>query len=354
MPSSRTVATSAGGDHLGLVWPGGLAVIDRALGAPAATELWRRCTAEVEIGDFLTALVEVAGRSSSGLDLPGFAVALRRSSDGTTLLAARGAFVASARGEVDQAVTGTGAAPWDERRVPHAAWLAVRSAGPRPEAQEPLPVADGVVRTWRLAADLDDADPDATTTPPGVGRLPETTIVRPLAPPPVARRGRGADDASPSAAHPAGGTTDVLVPGRRCPRGHANPPAYAVCRACGAGLAGPLEQLQRPALGWMEVSTGARLELHGPVVVGRSPRPGVGGAPVELVTIPEPHVSATHVELRPDGWTVGARDLGSTNGTYLCRPGHPALRLGGEPVRLAHGDVLDLGHGARLSFHELP
>ncbi|MDF9718018.1 FHA domain-containing protein, partial [Nocardioides sp. ChNu-99] len=145
------------------------------------------------------------------------------------------------------------------------------------------------------------------------------------------------------------------LPSVACPEGHPNPPHRTTCRVCGVLVTRDVRPVAAPVRGRMTVSTGEVVEIDAPVVVGRSPRPDLVPRPgtVRLVAVPEGHVSATHVEVRPDGWQVVALDRRSTNGTFLRRPDHEPLRLRDEPVVLASGDVLDLGHGAWLSFDEL-
>lgn len=384
--SAVAPASSTVGEHLGLVWSGGVAVLDQTVGAEAAAALWRRADEWADVGDFVTVLGEVTGRPLR--DLPPFAVSLLSVDRTTAVLAARGSFVASARGEVDSSVSGTGVTTWGERSVADAVWVAVRAAAAAPGPDEVLPVVAGVVRSRRVAQHV-----TGPAGAPGAGEAagPEevTTIVRPLPPPappsgdadelpahgsapdvaaPEARDARGARDAPDAGGSDAGGSSTnpraadsareapgpgVVVPALVCPDGHANPPSYETCRACGAALQGDPRPVGRPRLGRLEVSTGATVDLRSAVVVGRAPRARPAESAV-LVTIPEPHVSATHLEILLEGWDVVVRDLQSTNGTYLCRPGHPAVRLGPELVTVAHGDVLDLGHGARLTFHDVP
>jgi len=106
----------------------------------------------------------------------------------------------------------------------------------------------------------------------------------------------------------------------------------------------------------MRASTGATCELIGIVLVGRKPSGARGhGADLpQLLVIPGyPHVSSNHLEIRVDGWTVFARDLGSLNGTFLRRRGEQPSKLT-EPIPIYNGDILDLGHGASVVFEEMP
>ena len=141
-----------------------------------------------------------------------------------------------------------------------------------------------------------------------------------------------------------------------CHAGHANPTHRVTCRICAEPIDGEVRTVARPSLGRMTSSMGEVVELTGPVIAGRNPRASrVQGPEVpRLLSLPHGHVSASHIEIRTDGWRVLALDLQSRNGTFLRRRGQPAMRLLEKPVPLISGDVLDLGHGVRLSFEDLP
>ncbi|MCF6378470.1 FHA domain-containing protein [Nocardioides KLBMP 9356] len=73
-----------------------------------------------------------------------------------------------------------------------------------------------------------------------------------------------------------------------------------------------------------------------------------------LLPLPHSHVSGTHLEIRLEGWSVMVADLGSTNGTFLQRPGQPTVRVSETPQLLHSDDVVQLGHGVDLRFEALP
>lgn len=103
--------------------------------------------------------------------------------------------------------------------------------------------------------------------------------------------------------------------------------------------------------------TGERVTLDRHAVVGRRPRAvrATGTVP-HLVTVVSPHqdVSRSHVELRVEGSSVVAIDLGTTNGTRLLRVGADPVRLQpGDPALLVEGDQLDISDGVVLSFEGL-
>lgn len=150
-----------------------------------------------------------------------------------------------------------------------------------------------------------------------------------------------------------GGTVLALV----CPAGHPNRPHERTCRSCSAALVGGVPQeVTRPPLGRVRSSTGEDIPLTGPILVGRSPRASrfTGTTVPRLLALPFPHVSSSHAEIRLEGWSVFVVDLNSRNGTYLRRRDEPPVRVTEPPLMLQHGDILDFGHGVRLTFEDLP
>ncbi|WP_415505149.1 FHA domain-containing protein, partial [Actinomyces slackii] len=60
-------------------------------------------------------------------------------------------------------------------------------------------------------------------------------------------------------------------------------------------------------------------------------------------------ISRSHLAFTPVDWNVIVRDLGSSNGTVLARPGHAAVLLpAGMPTPLLVGDLLDVGDGVTI------
>ena len=141
-----------------------------------------------------------------------------------------------------------------------------------------------------------------------------------------------------------------------CAQGHANPPHRAECRWCASPLDGPARRMARPSLGRVISGSGESRELTSTMVIGRAPTAVrfQGPQPPELLPIKESHVSANHLQLRLEGWSVLAQDLQSRNGTMLRRQGQRPVRLLEAAVPLVEGDVLDLGHGIHLTFEGLP
>ncbi|WP_067441352.1 FHA domain-containing protein [Nocardioides jensenii] len=369
------------GDDHGLIWPAGVALLDGSVGLDTVTRLWERISHVEQLGEFLTALSETLG--SGLLGLPAFAVGVGVAED-EGHFAARGrlgAVVGTATGE-RVAVTGDAMTTWVERHVRRPAEVLLSSGGAVAAGGPRRPVGSGVVPaslvslggfdvvpqtvessgpTPRVSADFISAVPGApsavpVTPVPAPGLVPAPSAVDAWTPdhdpenitriaaksPPVA---------PPTAPTAPGGLLAVL-----CAAGHANPPQRPTCRTCGQGLSDRAVRVPRPSLGRMVVSSGEVLELNGPVVIGRAPRASrfQGADAPRLLTLPHQHISSSHLALRIEDWNVLVVDLGSTNGTFLRRNGKPPYRLSEQPHLVVPGDVVDLGHGVRLRFEELP
>lgn len=113
-------------------------------------------------------------------------------------------------------------------------------------------------------------------------------------------------------------------------------------------------QAQRPVLGVLHPSSGGRIEVDRPVVIGRSPAANrVSGDQLpRLLTVPSPShdISRSHVQVAPENGRLVVTDLNSTNGTVLVEPDgrRSDLRPGvGVPVDV--GSVIDLGDGITIT-----
>jgi hypothetical protein len=105
-----------------------------------------------------------------------------------------------------------------------------------------------------------------------------------------------------------------------------------------------------PAPAHLAMSTGERVPLNRPVLIGRAPQATrVHSTQVpRLLTVPSPlqDISRTHAEVRMDGDDVVLTDLHSTNGVLVVRCDAGPLRLQpGEPTVLQPGVLVDLGEG---------
>jgi hypothetical protein len=111
-----------------------------------------------------------------------------------------------------------------------------------------------------------------------------------------------------------------------------------------------VEQGTDNPLGVLVFSTGERVLIDRPMVLGRNPKAPSGPAPpTRLVTIASPGVSRRHAAILVDRWHATIDDLGSSNGTRITCPGEaPVPVVAGSPVSLVVGAVVDLG--ADVSF----
>ena len=146
------------------------------------------------------------------------------------------------------------------------------------------------------------------------------------------------------------------VPAVRCPQGHPNPPHAEHCRTCESAVAKQDSvTIPRPPLGVLLMSTGDSILLDRGVVMGRSPssdRHGVGERPhLVKLSSPQHDISRTHLSLRLDGWSVILADLGSTNGTFVTRPGESSERLSPEvEVRIEPGTLVNLANEVTFRY----
>lgn len=281
-----------------------LLVAEAAIGHGFAQELWSQVShPEHALVDVLSAFVR------HGLErLPRFAlIQLIDVATSTVAVAvhgeARADLVGGAlsgpepTGTGGASVSGAGLGTWVESTARHVEGLTLTLGGPAPRA-EMLPLGRGMVRADRLVwgtprpAPTASPDPLLETIP-----VDRTDVSRARAAAPVRRRGTA-----------------------------------------------PQPRLR---LGADRV-----LDLDRPLVLGRSPKPAAhpGCRLVPLVS-PQREISATHLEVRLDGDTLLARDLDSTNGTVVRRPGDaPLLLRGGASAHLAPGSTLDLGEGVVALF----
>lgn len=273
---------------------------------------------------------------------------------------------------------GAGAVPAGGFEVAVARARASMMATPAAQSAPPAPVAPAPVGAGAVS---DDGEPgadeaydflfgDSVAAPILEEPLTASSAPAPVPPLPVATDGPEPGDHDgrtvtsaqvaalrsevPSVTQTTGSTTSrranvPTVHAVRCPVGHLNPPHAPVCRVCGAQV-GDQEHLSvpRPVLGWLRFSSGQRVEVSRPLLVGRSPKAAgaITGEFPELVAVPSPQhdISRVHVEVRLEGWQVLVIDCGSTNGTVVTLPGRqPQLLRAGEPHPIVPGSTVTLG-----------
>lgn len=260
--------------------------------------LWQQLLDQADPQDLIEALTQAYGFR----ELPAFALALR-GPDGVQV-AVRGALsvcVQTSQSEVP--VAGADVSTWAERFIGDA--RAVRLE-PRTDDTDDLPLLGGIVFVDSLSLQVgrdrpvgvaQPAGPLATelmnTRPPNIGPNPDPNTGPPAKPPP------------------------------------------------------------RPSWGRLVLSTGDVVDLDGTVILGRAPsasRGADGRLPrLHEVDSPNQEISRSHLEISVGDGVLRGRDLGSSNGTVLQRPGQLPAPLPverGEP--LYPGDVLDLGEGLQV------
>lgn len=165
---------------------------------------------------------------------------------------------------------------------------------------------------------------------------------------------REAAGALPGSA-PADGADTVLAV--LCDQGHPNAVHAVSCRRCGGRLQTDSLRVPRPLLGRLRASTGAVVDLRHDVVVGRAPaatpRPGRPSPELLIITDADKSASKVHCAVRVEDWDLAAEDLGSSNGTFLLRPGRAPRRLAPHsPEPLAVGDVISLSDAVTLTVED--
>ncbi len=108
----------------------------------------------------------------------------------------------------------------------------------------------------------------------------------------------------------------------------------------------------------VELSTGAIVDLSGPLVLGRAPNMGAeqtgGVLPRHVKLTGATDISRNHVLLTVEGGVIVVTDLHSRNGTDVVMPGRGPQRLrAGEPTAVMPDTVIDLGSGVFLTVRNL-
>ncbi len=174
-----------------------------------------------------------------------------------------------------------------------------------------------------------------------------------------------------------------------CPKQHPNNPDADRCTTCRREIAAatPVLSMEPRPVARLLLEDGTAIDIAHRLIIGRSPRdelpadsPDVGsaanhdpagpdpvagphaiedlnGAPddagTDTLSVTGPQVSRRHLMLDVQGWQLLIRDAGSTNGTFLSRPGErgrqrvPAGRA--APVHI--GDSIHFGSRRALVVH---
>ncbi|MFZ0158724.1 MAG: FHA domain-containing protein, partial [Kineosporiaceae bacterium] len=161
--------------------------------------------------------------------------------------------------------------------------------------------------------------PEARAGQPPESVVPESVVPEPNDPDAVADR-EAEVDAAPDPEQPPGtvpepepGSEPEPQPGQESePEPGSEPePRAAVCH------------------GVLEFDDGRRVEVDGPVIIGRAPSQVEGDRPARLVPVPEASRGLSRNHVRIDVGLQGpfVVDLGSRNGTTMRIPGRTAVRL---------------------------
>jgi hypothetical protein len=171
--------------------------------------------------------------------------------------------------------------------------------------------------------------PVASTRPPLERTAPP--IARPATAPPAA----SAPAPAPAAAAPAPAPV-AAAPAAAAPVAAAPVPA---------AVPAPPSPVVANATFVVTFSTGQRLVVDGPVVVGRRPEQAAeeAGAAAFAVTDPERSTSRAHAAFDVVDGQLVVTDRGSGNGTVVHRAGVEIECVEGRPVALRPGDELELG-----------
>lgn len=215
----------------------------------------------------------------------------------------------------------------------------------QPAPPTPARSPSGLISSVPLGDDPPPAQPADAGAPPGRQDAGATVLSTPQRPADGDR-----DEAATSADH-------LGLPAVHCAQGHPNPPQSGHCRICTLPVAGrAITTVARPVIARLRFSDGSAIELDRPQVIGRQPTAPDDGRLGEAVGLhavadPERELSRNHLEIRLDGWSITAVDLGSRNGTWLqnpdqepvrLRPGEPSPVLLGATVRLAEVAAFDV------------
>lgn len=297
----------------------------------------------------LTVIDTLSGGSLA--NLPDFACVV---TDGDDLrVVVRGDFAASAGG---QRWTGEGVATWREHIVPGGAAAEVTVEAIGGDTGPELPLSTGIVLASRLTWTRDASGAaeapregarhatDDAPTPPAAPREPVTPVP---SLDPEATYGEAEFDAM-------FGATVVGRPQDEAPEPaeSAAEPADALGDHDGRTItAAQLRAMREQAAAGapragIVLPSGARYDVAPRILIGRRPqaRQVATSEVPTLVTVDDPYVSGTHLEIVLQGDQLLVTDL-STNGTLVTRPGE-------RPEQLAKSVPTAVTDGTRLSLSE--
>jgi len=119
----------------------------------------------------------------------------------------------------------------------------------------------------------------------------------------------------------------------------------------------PAHDVGRVTLGVLVFSSGLRVVVDAPLLIGRNPgvRPRVASRfGPRLVRVSGRGVSRRHLAVSVDRWRATIEDLGSSNGTSVKIPGRSPMSLvPGMRLDLVAGAVVDLGGEVSFTVEEI-
>jgi pSer/pThr/pTyr-binding forkhead associated (FHA) protein len=144
----------------------------------------------------------------------------------------------------------------------------------------------------------------------------------------------------------------VQVQGIVCSRGHFNDPTSIYCATCGISMVHQTHNLvpgPRPPLGVVVLDDGSVFPLSEDYVIGREPDNAddvrAGRALPLALDDPDALVSRVHARILLEGWDVRILDAGSSNGTFVAKPGDAdwTRLVAQEPVTILPGTRVTMG-----------
>ncbi len=101
-------------------------------------------------------------------------------------------------------------------------------------------------------------------------------------------------------------------------------------------------------------STGDRVAVDRPVIIGRNPIRIHEGAEDRLIRLPGERLSRQHAMIRIDRWQTILEDLGSRHGTTVTSPGRSPRHVGPhQPVGLVAGTLVELADAVSFVLERL-
>lgn len=213
----------------------------------------------------------------------------------------------------------------------------------RSQTPPPAEKADAPAQASMVAAvppSLATGAPPAFPVAPAAAPAP--AVSAPVVPAPAVPAPAVAAPAAPAPAEPAPAVAAPAAPAA------AASVAAPVAAPVGEG-SGPASAARPDAVDGIRavlvLDSGARVEVRGTTLFGRSPAAAAGEGEAQLVPVPDEtrSVSKTHVAVMPARRGVFVVDRASTNGSAVIRDGAETPLVAGHPAELRTGDTVRFG-----------